>query len=78
MVQTKSLNKVVEGKAFIQAELVQKTKTNKKDSFITQYSDLALTSSLACMFCFPNVGHVIILQRTVSFKFWIIPVHVYA
>ena len=24
---------------------------------------------LACMFCFPNTGHVIILQGTVSLKF---------
>ena len=24
------------------------------------------------MFCFPNVGHVIILQRTFSFKFRLI------
>ena len=26
------------------------------------------------MFCFPNVGHVIILQRTFSFKFRLIHV----
>ena len=26
-------------------------------------------TSLACKFCFSNTGHVIILQRTVSFKF---------
>ena len=26
-------------------------------------------TSLACMFCFPNTGHVIILQGTVSFTF---------
>ena len=34
-----------------------------------------LLTSLACMFCFSNTGHVIILQKTVSFKFWLIHVH---
>ena len=32
-------------------------------------------ASLACMFCFPNVGHVILLQRTVSFNFHLIHMH---
>ena len=35
-------------------------------------------TSLACMFCFTNTGHVIILWRTVSFKFRIIRVQMYA
>ena len=34
-----------------------------------------LLTSLCCMLCFSNTGHVIILQRTVSFKFWLIHVH---
>ena len=29
------------------------------------------------MFCFPNVGHVMILLRTVSFKFCLIHMDVY-
>ena len=33
---------------------------------------------LACMFCFPKTGHVIILLRTVSFKFRLTLVHMYA
>ena len=33
---------------------------------------------LACMFCFLNAGHVIILYRTVPFKFRLIHVHIYA
>ena len=32
----------------------------------------------ACMFCFPNVRHVIIFLGTVSFKLHLIPVHMYA
>ena len=32
---------------------------------------------LAGKFCFPNTGHVIILQRTVPFKFRLIQVHMY-
>ena len=38
----------------------------------------ALQISLACIFCLPNIGHVIILQRTVSFKFRLIYVHMLA
>ena len=34
-------------------------------------------TSLDTMFCFPNTGHVIILWRTVSFKFHLIHVHIY-
>ena len=34
--------------------------------------------NLVCMFCFPNVGHVMILLRTVSFKFCLIHMHMYA
>ena len=34
-----------------------------------------LLTPLACMFCFSNTGHVIILYRTVSFKFWLIHIH---
>ena len=33
---------------------------------------------LDCMFCFPNAGHVIILERIVSFKIRLIQVHMYA
>ena len=29
------------------------------------------------MFCFPNTGHVIVLFRTVSFKFRLVHVHMY-
>ena len=37
----------------------------------------ARATSLNCMFCFPNVGHVI-LWRTVPFRFCQILVHMYA
>ena len=33
---------------------------------------------LPCMFCFPNEGHVIILQGTVFFNFFLVHVHMYA
>ena len=32
----------------------------------------------ACMFCLPNVRHVIIFLGTVSFKLRLYPVHMYA
>ena len=41
---------------------------------------LILTSSplkLVCFNCFPNTGHVIILQRTVSFKLRLVHVHMH-
>ena len=37
-----------------------------------------LYTSLACMFCSPNVGHEFILQKTVSFKFYLIYFHINA
>ena len=34
-------------------------------------------TSIGCMCCFPNEGHVIILGRTVYFKFCLIHVHIH-
>ena len=36
------------------------------------------STSLACMFCFPNTGHVMILKGTLLFKCHLIDVHIYA
>ena len=48
-------------------------KNRRKKKLLT-----AKYTSLACMFCFPNKGHVIILYRTVSFKFCPVHVNMYA
>ena len=38
----------------------------------------SVQTSLACMFCFPNTGHTMILKRIVSLKFRLIHVRTYA
>ena len=45
------------------------------DITITKYNFI---QNLACIFYFPNAGHEIVLLRTVSFKFRLIHLHMYA
>ena len=46
--------------------------------FAKVYSVQFPSRLFSLMVCFPKVGHVIILLRTVSFKFSIIPADTYA